>query len=87
MVDNKEIKEYLISKIHNQAHLLGIETVKVKEDTDLIKEGYFDSLSFVDLIVDCEEKFNVTIELDSFEPAYFSKFGNLVSILDKALNK
>lgn len=78
------IESFLRERIKRQCGLLGVESIQVRRDTDLIKEGFFDSLSFVDLIGDCEREFNVTIDLDNFNPADFTKFGNLTDIVQNA---
>ncbi len=48
-------------------------------DTDLIAEGYLDSLVFVDLLLVLEQEFEITIQLEQLE---FDNFQTINKIAD-----
>jgi acyl carrier protein len=81
------IKSFVQEKSNRQCNLLGISIVTLKYDTDLVKEGIFDSLSFVDLIGIIENEFKVNIDLEKYNPADFTKFGKLIEIFENATTK
>ena len=79
------IKDFIQERSNLQCRLLGINAISLKNDTDLVKEGIFDSLSFVDLIGICESEFKVNVDLEKYNPSEFTKFGKLVEIIENSL--
>lgn len=80
-MDKSTIREFIELKTKERSRLLGIAEPTLKPDTDLIREGYFDSLSFVDLIGECEQEFNIEIQLEKYDPKDFSIVHHLTEII------
>ena len=68
----ENIAQFIEAQAKKRVALLGIADLKINGDTDLVKEGFFDSLSFVDLIADCEQEFNAEVDLEKYEPGTFT---------------
>lgn len=81
----EEIKQFIIEQAKKRLSLLGISNISVSKDTDLIKEGIFDSLSFVDLVVDCEQKFGAEVDLEKYEAGSFTRIEKLTEILNASV--
>ncbi|MBC7863461.1 MAG: acyl carrier protein [Bacteroidia bacterium] len=81
-----EAKKFITEQAKKRMALLGLEDHSVSNSTDLVKEGIFDSLSFVDLVADCENEFNIQIDLEKYEPGEFTKLGKLAEIIENAKN-
>ncbi len=71
----------------SEQHLKRLETVLFEQlnvavptrDTDLIGEGYLDSLVFVDLLLVLEQEFEITIQLEQLD---FDNFQTINKIAD-----
>lgn len=83
-MDKEKIKTFIEQKISDRIRLLGLDNVKINAQTDLVREGYYDSLSFVDLIGECEEEFLVEVQLENYDPKDFSILHHLVEIIHQA---
>lgn len=69
-------------------HLINQETVisiPITDITDLYKDLYLDSLSFVCLLTDIEEQFHITIELS--EMADCRIVGQLIKIVESKVKE
>ena len=71
MTSNPQIiKEKIKSYIHQASHL---ESEKIKNDSLIFKEGYFDSMGFIMLITFLEEEFGIkTSDADLIEENFES---------------
>jgi acyl carrier protein len=83
-MDKQEVKNFLTAQVKRRMELLGLHPGSPGNDTDLVKEGIFDSLSYVDLIADCENRFGIIIDLEKYQPGEFTKFGKLVEMILEA---
>jgi len=73
----------------SERHLKRLETIFSEQlnvamptptrDTDLIAEGYLDSLVFVDLLLVLEQEFGITIQLEQLD---FDNFQTINKIAD-----
>lgn len=81
----KVIEDFIFNKVVSQCNLLGIEIPKLGKDLDLVKEGIFDSLTFIDLIAECESEFGIIIELEKYNPSEFTRFKKLSEIIELTL--
>ncbi len=71
----------------NEQHLKWLEAIFSEQlnvavparDTDLIGEGYLDSVMFVDLLLVLEQEFGITIQLEQLE---FDNFQTINKIAD-----
>jgi acyl carrier protein len=76
-----KVKKFIEERAEKRMKLMGVENFSFGKNTDLVKEGIFDSLAFVDLIADCENEFGVQIDLEKYEPGEFTKAEKLVEII------
>jgi acyl carrier protein len=68
--DPIKIKEKVKSYIHQTAY---VENEKIKDESLIFKEGYFDSMGFIRLITFIEEEFGIkTNDLDLTEENFES---------------
>mgnify|MGYP001028957824 CR=1 FL=1 len=56
MSNNSSIKNKVESYIHKAVH---VDKEKIKDDSMIFKEGYFDSMGFIMLIAYLEEEFGI----------------------------
>ena len=75
------VKETILQLIEHKAMI----SVPITETTDLYKDLYLDSLSFVCLLMDIEEQFNITIELPEMEGCHI--FGTLIKLVEEKVKK
>jgi acyl carrier protein len=80
-----EIKAFILLESKKKMELLGINNEKISDSTDLVKEGIFDSLSFIDLIVDCEIYFKIIIDLEKYEANKITQVESLINIIHDSL--
>ena len=80
-MNKEQIKVFVVKAAKKKLALLGLENEKLSDSTDLVREGIFDSLSFVDLIADCENEFSVVIKLEKYPAAEFTQLGKLAQII------
>lgn len=74
----------IISKYTDRPHLLD-DMLKLSDDTNInfIKELNIDSVDVVEIVVDVEEEFNITISDD--EIGSFKSFGDMYSLIEKKI--
>lgn len=76
-----KIREYIIAQLSERLDMLGIEEKEIKNDFDFVQSGLLDSMAFVDLVTDMEEKFGVEIDFENeVENAAFTTLGGLQKI-------
>jgi acyl carrier protein len=76
------VKEILASEV-----LVEVPTSEMKPD-DHLRDGYgVDSLGFVELRVQCEERLGVTIPDELFSPENFETLGSVVSLVERLLGE
>lgn len=86
-MDKSTIQNFIQEQIRKRIQLMGLDSFSIEDSTDLVREGIFDSLAYVDLIADCEHQFATEIKLENYNPNEFTKFGNLVEIIFESLKK
>ncbi|MEE4256360.1 MAG: acyl carrier protein [Bacteroidales bacterium] len=81
-MDKQEVKEFILGAIREKLILFGVKETEVNEGFDLVKSGLLDSMAFVDLVADIEERFSIEIDFEKVadEPA-FTSMGGLVKII------
>jgi acyl carrier protein len=69
-----EIKEFIIDKIEEKSKLLDIfvEHEVITDDFSLTGTGIFDSMDFMNMITDVEEKFSVEVDFSNHDPESFT---------------
>lgn len=79
---HSEIREYILELLNDKLLLFDIAGSSLKDDFDLVGSGLLDSMAFIDLITDLEEKFQVEIDFDkAADKEGFSTLGGLIFIL------
>lgn len=56
------------------------------DDTDLLENGYLDSLSFVNLLSLLEEEFNIRVETEDIEYDYFRTTASIDEFVKEKIN-
>lgn len=82
-MEKLEVREILIGLIKENT-VVTFSSKAVKDDTDLITELGFDSLTIVQLVSDIESKFNIDFDVEELVSEVIEKFGTL---LDKVMEK
>ena len=81
-MDSREIREYIIENLKDKLVIFDISPAEVNMDFDLVKSGLLDSMAFIDLIADIEEKFQLEIDFESAaEQDDFTSMAGLASII------
>jgi acyl carrier protein len=86
-MDKVVVRNFIIEKTRQQIKLLGIESIALDDSTDVVREGLFDSLSFIDLISECEQEFKTEIQLEHHDPREFTQVGKLTEIIFHSIQK
>jgi acyl carrier protein len=76
MANQEEIISFLIEKIYQKAEKFETTlTDEVNESFNFTGSGLFDSMDFMHLIVEVEEKFGVEVDFSDQEPKVFTTVG------------
>ncbi len=75
------VKETIIQLIDQET----VIAAPITETTDLYKDLYLDSLSFVGLLMDLEEQYHITIELSEMAGCHI--VGHLIKIVEKKIQE
>lgn len=82
----EKIKNEVINLIYDVFKDQGYET-NIIEYVDLVDDMGMDSITFISIIVELEEKFNITISDDVLLIDNFKKIDNIVDIVNKEILK
>jgi acyl carrier protein len=79
-----EIKEFIIDKIEEKSKLLDIsfEQEVIRDEFSLTGTGIFDSMDFMNLIADVEEKFSVEIDFSNHDPESFTTLKGFIECIN-----
>jgi len=81
-MDKQEVKEFILGAIREKLILFGVKETEVNEGFDLVKSGLLDSMAFVDLVADIEERFSIEIDFEKVaDESAFTSMGGLVKII------
>jgi acyl carrier protein len=74
MNKKEEIKEFIIGKIMEKSRQLDIpiDQDSIDDEFSLTGSGVFDSMDFMNLITDTEEKFGVEVDFSNHDPEFFT---------------
>lgn len=82
MVDKIEFYNFLVLKIKKKAEKLGVElNEEISENFIITGGGIFDSMDFMHLIVEVEEKFSVEVDFSNSEPQYFTTIKGFIECI------
>ena len=62
-----EIKSFIVSKVNAKMAQVGIPVGDIDDDFSLTGSGVFDSMSFFELIIAVEQKFEIEIDFSGYE--------------------
>lgn len=84
---NSEIRQQLVSHLHNKLDRFGIGESELTADFDLVKSGLVNSLEFVELVTGLEKHFGIEVDFEAaLDAGGFTTFGGLANTLEKHLN-
>ncbi|NQT78718.1 MAG: acyl carrier protein [Bacteroidetes bacterium] len=84
---NKKIRDYILDLLNERLLLFDINRGELNNDFDLVKSGLLDSMAFIDLLAEAEEKFEVEIDFEQLaESDDFTSLGGLVNIIMNTKN-
>ena len=84
---NKKIRDYILDLLNERLLLFDINRGELNNDFDLVKSGLLDSMAFIDLVAEAEEKFEVEIDFEQLaESDDFTSLGGLVNIIMNTKN-
>lgn len=73
------IRQFILDTIEQRMLTMGIDVNDVDDNFQLT--SILDSLGFLELIAEIEEKFAVTIDLESVDPHRFTKLGGFLECI------
>ena len=78
----EQVQSFILKKVSERAKLLGLEVdgANIGGEESMLDSGFFDSLSFLDLLGEIENEYDVEIDLSEHEPAYFMTANGFASI-------
>lgn len=75
----EKIKDFLLSKVKSK---VGNENLQsVSHSQSLIEQGVFDSIDFITLLMELENKFGIEPDFDEVDPAKFTSINGLIALL------
>jgi acyl carrier protein len=75
----EEIKGWLAQQVQIKAEKLQVAfDDEITDEFSLTGSGLFDSMDFMTLIVEVEEKFSVEVDFSEYEPQIFTTLGGFV---------
>ena len=84
-MNESEVREFIIGLLREKLMLFEIAESEIKDGFDLVKSGLLDSMAFVDLIAEAEEKYKVEIDFETLADTLdFTSLGSVVNIIMNA---
>jgi len=81
-MERAEIRDTIIELITEKLVIFNIGKEEVKEDFDMVKSGLLDSMSFIDLVAELEDRFAVEVDFEvAGESEDFTKVGGLIQLI------
>jgi acyl carrier protein len=79
-----EVKEFIVAKIEEKSKLLDIsfEPGSINDDFSLTGTGVFDSMDFMNLIADVEEKFSIEVDFSNHDPESFTTLKGFIECIN-----
>ena len=75
-VDTEELKAVVLACIEASTQT-GRQSSAIADDSDLVAEGVLDSLGFIKLIAELENRLGIRIEFDGLDPEHVTVLGPL----------
>ena len=80
MSNNSSVKNKVESYIHKSVH---VDKEKIKDDSLIFKEGYFDSMGFIMLIAYLEEEFAIKTSDDDLVEENFESINAITNFIGR----
>ena len=81
-MNKTEISNFILDLISEKLAIFYISRGEVDDDFDLVKSGLLDSMSFIDLLAEIEEKFKLEIDYEqAVNNDTFTSFGGLIQLI------
>ncbi len=81
-MNENEVRGFIIGLLREKLLLFNIAESEVKDTFDLVKSGLLDSMAFVDLIAEAEEKYEIEIDFELLaDTSDFTSMGKIVNII------
>jgi len=59
----------------------------IDKSTDYIKDGYFDSMSMMNLVSEIEDYFGIELEIEDIEPENFVSLDSIFEMINKKVGQ
>jgi acyl carrier protein len=82
MSNNSSVKNKVESYIHKTVH---VDKEKIKDDSLIFKEGYFDSMGFIMLITYLEEEFGIKTGDDDLVEENFESINAITDFVGRKI--
>ena len=82
MSNNSSVKNKVESYIHKTVH---VDKEKIKDDSLIFKEGYFDSMGFIMLIAYLEEEFGIKTGDDDLVEENFESINAITGFVGRKI--
>jgi len=80
--NSSEIRDKIRSYIHKSVH---VDKEKVKDDSLIFREGYFDSMGFILLITFLEEEFRIKTSDEDLIEENFESINAITEFIDRKI--
>lgn len=79
MIDEKQVRSFIIEYLGEASRAKGVAMPAIQDTTDLLAEGFIDSMGFVELIAAMENRFDCEVDFGVYCSDDFSTLGGLVA--------
>lgn len=87
-MDREKIKQNLLEIFTSREHMsLQLSSLKIEEDTSLLKDLVLDSIQILELLVAIENRFKITITNKELNLDYFDRFSLLIDFVQEKLSE
>ena len=76
--NSDQIRAFITERIRTLANEKGEALAAIDDDYNLVESGLFDSVAFVQLIMDVEDTLDLEVNFDDLDPEEFTRLGGLV---------
>lgn len=78
----KKLIEELLNLLYDELEPHKSKSSQISDKTNLVDEGILDSLSFLNYIVNIEERYKIELDFSELEPSEFTSIHGLVKIIN-----
>lgn len=77
----QSIQKTILNELHPKLSELQLSITDISLTESLLKQGIFDSITFLEFIVHLEEVFSVEFDFSELDPTEFTAVENLVQLI------